>query len=57
MYVIDSEIKKAVEELHTAENHFNWAEPEYIDAAAYKVSAAKAKLNALIKNKKLEVAA
>ena len=54
---IDFEIKKAVEELHAAENHFDWAEPEYIDAAAYKLSAAKAKLNALIKNKKLEVAA
>ena len=54
---IDLEIKKAVEELHTAENHFDWAEPGYIDAAAYKLSAAKSKLDALIKSKKPEVAA
>lgn len=52
MLVKDLEIQNAIKELSCAENHFDWCDPEYIDTATFQLSAAKAKLSALIRNRK-----
>jgi len=46
------EIEAAKTEVMQAEQNFNYATDEYIDAAVYKLKAAFERLNALIRDKK-----
>ncbi len=45
-------INDAIAALTVAENHFRWAEPEYVDAAIYELLAAKARLDGTVKEAK-----
>ena len=45
-------INDAVTALAVAENHFQHAEPEYVDAAIYELLAARARLDGMVKEAK-----
>ncbi len=47
------ELEAAKIEVALAEQDFNYAEPGYVDAAIYKLKAARERLNALLKEKKV----
>lgn len=42
----------ALSDLHVAENHFNFADPEYVEAAILEMDAAKKKVSAAIVREK-----
>lgn len=48
----DSEVANAVKDVEIARNHLDWCDKEYIDTASFQLSAAMAKLNAIIRAKK-----
>ena len=48
------EVKEAKIQFEIAENHFNWAEPEYIDKAIEEYNQALENLNNAYKNAKTE---
>lgn len=47
-----SDYQRALDDLHTAENHFSCAAPEYIDTAIMELEAAKRRLVAIIEREK-----
>lgn len=47
-----NEYLDALNELKTAENHFNYAEPEYIDAAILELNAAQKRVAAIVSREK-----
>jgi len=50
------EINEAIKELEIAENHFNNADPQFIESALLRLASAQEKLNALFKMRKNETA-
>jgi hypothetical protein len=45
----NAEINEAMDELEIAENHFNNADPQFLDSALLRLASAREKLNVLLK--------
>ena len=54
MAVTVRELREALDEWRRAQQEFGMAEPEFVEAAAYKLTAAEKRYNALIKLAKKE---
>lgn len=52
---LNEELEGAKLDLEIAYNQFNNCDPEFIDYCILQIEASKAKLNAILKNQKLEV--
>lgn len=50
---MDKELKEIKEQMRQAEQNFNYADENYIDAAIYELNAAEEKLRAMIREVKI----
>ena len=57
MMKMDEEVRRAIRDVEVARNHFDWCDKEYVEAAAYQLAAAEARLNIVLKSRKKVVAA
>ncbi len=51
---MDKDLKRIKEELQQAEQNFNYAGQEYLDAAIYEMNAVNQKFKAMLREKKKE---
>ncbi len=54
---MDEEVRRAIRDVEVARNHFDWCDKEYVEAAAYQLAAAEARLNIVLKSRKKVIAA